>query len=154
MVILMKRTIILAVVFLTLGTVCGNFLYQKAPNSISVFQQDSSYYFLQEGVYTSKDVMQESIKDIPHKLVVFKDDMYYVYVGITKSEKNADKIQKIYEELGYQIHITTESLDNEEFSSNVTQFDLLVEEAESSEDVLTVEEVILANYEELIGTGM
>lgn len=150
----MKRTIILAVVFLTLGTVCGNFLYQKAPNSISVFQQDSSYYFLQEGVYTSKDVMQESIKDIPHKLVVFKDDMYYVYVGITKSEKNADKIQKIYEELGYQIHITTESLDNEEFSSNVTQFDLLVEEAESSEDVLTVEEVILANYEELIGTGM
>lgn len=150
----MKRTIILAVVFLTLGTICGNFLYQKAPNSISVFQQDSSYYFLQEGVYTSKDVMQESIKDIPHKLVVFKDDMYYVYVGITKSEKNADKIQKIYEELGYQIHITTESLDNEEFSSNVTQFDLLVEEAESSEDVLTVEEVILANYEELIGTGM
>ncbi len=154
MVILMKRTIILAIVFLTLGTICGNFLYQKAPNSISVFQQDSSYYFLQEGVYTSKDVMQESIKDIPHKLVVFKDDMYYVYVGITKSEKNADKIQKIYEELGYQIHITTESLDNEEFSSNVTQFDLLVEEAESSEDVLTVEEVILANYEELIGTGM
>ena len=154
MVILMKRTIILAVVFLTLGTICGNFLYQKAPNSISVFQQDSSYYFLQEGVYTSKDVMQESIKDIPHKLVVFKDDMYYVYVGITKSEKNADRIQKIYEELGYQIHITTESLDNEEFSSNVTQFDLLVEEAESSEDVLTVEEVILANYEELIGTGM
>lgn len=154
MVILMKRTIILAVVFLTLGTICGNFLYQKAPNSISVFQQDSSYYFLQEGVYTSKDVMQESIKDIPHKLVVFKDDMYYVYVGITKSEKNVDKIQKIYEELGYQIHITTESLDNEEFSSNVTQFDLLVEEAESSEDVLTVEEVILANYEELIGTGM
>lgn len=150
----MKRTIILAVVFLTLGTICGNFLYQKAPNSISVFQQDSSYYFLQEGVYTSKDVMQESIKDIPHKLVVFKDDMYYVYVGITKSEKNVDKIQKIYEELGYQIHITTESLDNEEFSSNVTQFDLLVEEAESSEDVLTVEEVILANYEELIGTGM
>lgn len=150
----MKRTIILAVVFLTLGTICGNFLYQKAPNSISVFQQDSSYYFLQEGVYTSKDVMQESIKDIPHKLVVFKDDMYYVYVGITKSEKNADRIQKIYEELGYQIHITTESLDNEEFSSNVTQFDLLVEEAESSEDVLTVEEVILANYEELIGTGM
>ena len=150
----MKRTIILAVVFLTLGTICGNFLYQKAPNSISVFQQDSSYYFLQEGVYTSKDVMQESIKDIPHKLVVFKDDMYYVYVGITKSEKNADKIQKIYEELGYQIHITTESLYNEEFSSNVTQFDLLVEEAESSEDVLTVEEVILANYEELIGTGM
>lgn len=154
MVILMKRTIILAVVFLTLGTICGNFLYQKAPNSISVFQQDSSYYFLQEGVYTSKDVMQESIKDIPHKLVVFKDDMYYVYVGITKSEKNADKIQKIYEELGYQIHITTEALDNEEFSSNVTQFDLLVEEAESSEDVLTVEEVILANYEELIGIGM
>ena len=43
---------------------------------------------------------------------------------------------------------------NEEFANNVTQFDLLVKESSSSEDVLTIEEVVLANYEEIIGTGM
>ena len=56
--------------------------------------------------------------------------------------------------MGYQIYIKEVVLDNEEFANNVTQFDLLVNESESSEDVLTVEEVVLANYEEIIGTGM
>ena len=78
--------------------------------------------------------------------------MYMVVLQRTK--KNALKIQKIYEDMGYQIYIKEVVLDNEEFANNVTQFDLLVNESESSEDVLTVEEVVLANYEEIIGTGM
>ena len=98
--------------------------------------------------------MQENVKDLTNKLTTFEDNKYYVYVGITKNKKNALKIQKIYEDMGYQIYIKEVVLDNEEFANNVTQFDLLVNESESSEDVLTVEEVVLANYEEIIGTGM
>ena len=56
--------------------------------------------------------------------------------------------------MGYQIYIKDVRLNNEEFANNVTQFDLLVKESSSSEDVLTIEEVVLANYEEIIGTGM
>ena len=150
----MKKTMVLAVVFVVLGAICGNYLYEKAPESISVFWEDDTYYFLQEGAYSSKKIMQENVKDLTNKLTTLEDNKYYVYVGITKNKKNALKIQKIYEDMGYQIYIKEVVLDNEEFANNVTQFDLLVNESESSEDVLTVEEVVLANYEEIIGTGM
>ena len=150
----MKKTMVLAVVFVVLGAICGNYLYEKAPESISVFRENDTYYFLQEGAYSSKKIMQENVKDLTNKLTTFEDNKYYVYVGITKNKKNALKIQKIYEDMGYQIYIKEVVLDNGEFANNVTQFDLLVNESESSEDVLTVEEVVLANYEEIIGTGM
>ena len=150
----MKKTMVLAVVFVVLGAICGNYLYEKAPESISVFRENDTYYFLQEGAYSSKKIMQENVKDLTNKLTTFEDNKYYVYVGITKNKKNALKIQKIYEDMGYQIYIKEVVLDNEEFANNVTQFDLLVNESESSEDVLTVEEVVLGIYEEIIGTGM
>ena len=63
-------------------------------------------------------------------------------------------IKKIYEDMGYQIYLMDKTINNEEFSNNVTQFDLLVSESDSSEDILTIEEVVLANYEEIFGTGM
>ena len=145
---------LLAVIFVVLGAICGNYLYQKAPDSISVFQEDNAYYFLQEGVYSSKKIMQENAGDLTNKLTILEDNKYYVYVGITKTRENAEKIQKIYKDMGYQTYIKEMKLDNEEFSNNVVQFDLLVKESDSADDILTIEEVVLANYEELFGTGM
>ena len=149
----MKKTMVLAVVFVVLGAICGNYLYEKAPESISVFWEDDTYYFLQEGVYSSKDIMQENVEDLTNKLAIFEDDKYYVYVGITMSADNAKKIQKIYQNFGYDIYIKTVELDNEEFASNVSQFDLLVEDSDVTSDILTVEEVVLANYEQILGNN-
>lgn len=151
---LMKKTMLLAVVFVILGAVCGNYLYRKAPNSISVFQENNTFYFLQEGIYSSKDIMQENVGDLANKLVVLEDNKYYVYVGITMDADNANKIKKIYQDMGYKIYVKTVNLDNEEFASNVSQFDLLVKESDAKDDILTVEEVVMANYEQIIGTGM
>ena len=39
---------------------------------------------------------------------------------------------------------------NEEFDHNVEQFDLLINSATNKEEILTIEEVVLANYEEII----
>lgn len=150
----MKKTMLLVVIFVFLGAICGNYLYRKAPNSISVFQENNTFYFLQEGIYSSKDIMQENVGDLANKLAVLEDNKYYVYVGITMDKDNANKIKKIYEDMGYKIYIKSVALDNEEFSSNVSQFDLLVKESDSKDDILTVEEVVMANYEQIIGTGM
>ena len=78
---------VLAVVFVVLGAICGNYLYEKAPESISVFRENDTYYFLQEGAYSSKKIMQENVKDLTNKLTTFEDNKYYVYVGITKNKK-------------------------------------------------------------------
>ena len=145
----MKKTMMLAVIFVVLGAFCGNYLYRHVPSTVSVFQENQTFYFLQEGIYSSKDIMQENVGDLTNKLVVLEDNKYYVYVGITMDQDNANKIKKIYENMGYQIYIKKMTLDNEEFASNVSQFDLLVQESDTDEDVLTVEEVVLANYEQI-----
>ena len=98
--------------------------------------------------------MMENVGDLSNKLVVLKDNQYYVYVGITLDKNNVDKIKKIYEDMGYQIYVQEIELDSEEFISNVSQFDLLVAEADSTDDILSVEEVVLANYEQIFGTGI
>lgn len=146
----MKKVIIVGGIFLIVGLLLGNKL-STAKNSITdVFSEGKTYYFLQEGVYTSKEIMEENTKNMNIKAVDFKNSKYYVYVGITKEEKIAKKIKKLYEEEGYQIYIKEVRLSNEEFDSNVTQFDLLINSTNSKDEILTITEVVLANYEEII----
>lgn len=113
-------------------------------------ETNETYYFLQEGVYSSKEILEENIKNMSLKVVDTINDKYHVYLGITKDENIAKKLKNIYESEGYQIYIKEITLSNEEFSNNVTQFDLLIENTTSKKEILTIEEVVLANYEEII----
>ena len=94
--------------------------------------------------------MEENIKNMDLKVVDELDNKYYVYLGITKDENIAKRLKEIYESEGYQIYIKELSLSNEEFNNNVTQFDLLINATTSEKEILTMEKVVLANYEEII----
>ena len=94
--------------------------------------------------------MRENTKDILIKTVDVLNNKQYVYLGITRDSNNAKKIKAIYEKKGYQIYIKEQNLSNEEFYNNVTQFDLLINGTNKESEILTIEEVVLANYEELI----
>lgn len=147
----MKKTFLLSIIFIALGASLGIFLrsnYQD--NLISAFSEGKIYYFLQEGVYSSKEIMSENTKDLDVKLINEEGGKYYVYLGITRDEQNAKKIKEIYKNRGYQLYIKEINLSNEEFFNNVTQFDLLIKNTDKDEEILTIEEVVLANYEEII----
>ena len=117
---------------------------------VNTFSEGKTYYFIQEGVYSSKEIMTENTKDIQVKTVDTLNDKQYVYLGITRDNNNAKKIKDIYEKKGYQIYIKEQNLSNEEFYNNVTQFDILVNSTDKESEILTIEEVVLANYEEII----
>ena len=117
---------------------------------VNTFSEEKTYYFIQEGVYSSKEIMTENTKDIQVKTVDTINNKQYVYLGITRDNNNAKKIKDIYEKKGYQIYIKEQNLSNEEFYNNVTQFDILVNSTDKASEILTIEEVVLANYEELI----
>ena len=146
----MKKIIILSGIFLGLGILLGTNIYNAKDSITNVFSEGTIYYFLQEGVYTSKEIMEENIKEINMKAIDYQNDKYYVYVGITKEEELAKKIKTLYENDGYKIYIKEMKVSNEEFDHNVEQFDLLINSATNKEEILTIEEVVLANYEEII----
>lgn len=147
----MKKTFLLSIFFITLGTILGIFLRNSyKDNLLGAFGEGKIYYFLQEGVYSNKDIMTENTKDLNIKLVNEENGKYYVYLGITRDEENVKKIKEIYNTKGYQLYIKEINLSNEEFYNNVTQFDLLIKNTTKEGEILTIEEVVLANYEEII----
>ena len=146
----MKKIIVTGLIFMAFGIGIGEKFYRNKDKISNVFNEGEIYYFLQEGVYTSKEIMEENTKNIAIKAIEKQNDKYYVYLGITKNEKIAKKIKNIYEKKGYQIYLKEVKLNNEEFSSNIAQFDLLLNSTEKDDEILTIIEVILANYEEII----
>lgn len=148
----MKKTLKISVFSIVLGALTGIVLNNnyKEKLSNSFLNDGKTYYFIQEGVYSSTSSMQENTKDLLVKTVDSKNDKQYVYLGITRDEKNAKKLKEIYENKGYKIYIKEQNLSNEEFYNNVTQFDILIGSTNKETEILTIEEVVLANYEELI----
>ena len=146
----MKKTLIISSFFLVIGIILGTKVYTATTSIENTFSQGEIYYFLQEGVYSSKDIMEENTININTKLVENNDNKYYVYLGITKNTNNAKKIKKIYTDKGYDVYIKEQKLANEEFSSNVTQFDLLIDSTDDNEEILKITEVVFANYEEIV----
>lgn len=141
-----KKFLFSLVVAIGLGTFVGKYFYDET-NAKSVFKEEE-VIFLQQGVYTDKVNMEENTKRIDPKVVVKEKDKYYVYVGITKKKENAKKIKNIYEQLGYDIYEKNQSIFSTEFKNNLEQFDLLLEKTKKEEEIQTINEVILANYEQ------
>lgn len=146
----MKKRIFITVTLLLIGVVLGTKIYSAKASIENVFAEGQTYYFLQEGIYSSKKIMEENIQNISPKIINYDNSKYYVYLGITKDEDNAKKIKKIYSQKGYNIYIKEVKLNNEEFYNNVTQFDLLLNNTNNSNEILKITEVVLANYEETV----
>lgn len=145
----MRKTIIIALICTILGSIFGLNLYRTSYTSIvRAFNEEHLYYFLQEGVYSSEESLRESIKELEHKVIEKTNDKYYVYVAITKNQEVAEKIKKIYKQKNIDLYQKEKVVKNEEFLNNVTQFDLLIKECKTEEEILAIEEVVLANYEE------
>lgn len=146
----MKKIIILSLLFLTIGIILGTKIYSATASLENVFAEGTTCYFLQEGIYSNEEIMQENTNSIKIKLSESIDNKNYVYVGLTKDIENAKKIKRIYLEKGYDIYIKEQRITNEEFLSNLTQFDLLLNSTNDTEEILKITEVIFANYEEII----
>ena len=143
----MKKIIISGILLIILGYYLGYFIFNE--KIINKYKKEEKYYFLQEGVYSNKENLQTNLNSLNNKIIDKNDNKYYVYVGITKDLEVAKKIMKIYEDDGYNIYLKEKYLSNEEFYNNVTQFDLLIKDSNDTSNILTIEEVVLANYEEI-----
>ena len=73
-----------------------------------------------------------------------------MYVGITTSKSNADKIKKVYDDKNIDIYIKQDNINNVEFISNLEQYDVLLESVDKKKDILSINEVILSTYEEMV----
>ena len=60
------------------------------------------------------------------------------------------KIKEIYEKAGINTIIIQKNISSDSFSENLNQLDYLIKNTKDDEQILLIEKVILANYEEMI----
>ena len=146
-----KSFFIIMIIAIFLGAVLGNFLFEQYKlEDKSVVREVNSIYFVMEGSYGTLEQAKEATKDIEVKLITKEDANYVVYLAITKSNDNLEKLEKIYEDLKLNTTIKKMSIDNEEFLATLEQMDLLIDKTTSQDEILAVNEVVLANYQEFV----
>ena len=145
----MKKIIVKGIILILFGFFIGNYIFGTKIEPIKRIKNKQKYYFLQEGVYSNEQLVKDNLKDITKKVVEQKDNKYYVYLAITKDLEVINKIKEIYEKKGIEVYQKEKNINSEEFSNNVTQFDLLIKSTDDEDEILTIEEVVLANYDEI-----
>lgn len=146
----MRKLIISGIIFIYIGFLLGDFIFSNENKLLNKLSPNENYYFLQEGIYGDKDMLNNNLSKLNLKTIDKVDNKYYVYVGITKDIELAKRIKDIYKEEGINVYLKEKKLSSKEFSTNLSQFDLLLSKTKDKDEILTIEEVVLANYEEIV----
>ena len=147
--IMSKKFIFSLIVAIVSGAVIGHTMFEKfTKEEQAVFNYKSPIYFLREGVYDNLEYALDSANKFDTKIIVKDKAKYYLYLAISKSEDNLASIKKIYNDKN--LVVETKNINNESFVTALEQMENLFKKASSNEEKLTIEKVILANYEELV----
>lgn len=139
----MKKKITFFLIAVIIGTILGIVIYNDYKKGLD----NSLYnaYLVQIGSF--KNDYEVNTKDY---LVLEENGIYNVYVGITTKLSNATKIKELYEKEDIHSLIKPTIINNIEFINNLKQYDLLLSEIDNKDNILSINNVIISNYEELI----
>ena len=134
-----------------LGGLLGHFLFlEYQEETMEVMQEKNKIYFIQEGVYDNEEEAKKATAELDTKIIVKEDAKFYVYLAMTQSEKNLEKLKKFYQNQGINITIKEMEITDESFINTLIQMDGLLEDTTKEEQIDPINKVVLANYQELI----
>lgn len=134
----MKKIIINGLIYIIIGYILGNVLFKSKIDLIKNITNKEIYYFIEE---KGSNITKTSIKGY---------DNLYIKKGISRDLETANKIKSILEDQNKKVTIKEKYLTNKEFKETVTQFDNLINETQSHEEILKIEETVIATYEEIL----
>lgn len=151
----MKKYLLTFLMALIIGFFLSEFFINQYNDydGIKVSGIGEELYFIQYGVFSSEDSMEENTISLENYVYNIEDNKYYVYVGITKKEENAKKIVEYYKKLGYDAIIKKYQLTNEKFLSEIDNYDNVLSLTEDSTAIASVINQVLIKYEEVVING-
>lgn len=133
---------------------CSFFLKQYNDYSgIKVSNIGNEIYFLEYGVYSTLDILEENTIDLQNYVYSENDNKYYVYVGITALEENANKILNHYKKLGNDVTIKKYSITNKNFLEQLKTYDEVLKNTKDDTAISSVISQVLNKYEEVVISG-
>lgn len=102
-------------------------------------------YFFEIGKFKKMEDFKDSNKYDSY-IYVKKNDLYYVYIGITSS--NYEKVQNYFDSLGYKTSVKEINVSSK-FLSRLKEYDIRLKDTENSLDIKRIISDILKTYEEM-----
>ncbi len=137
-----------------IGYLFGKIIFnQYDKNMIDVFNDKVTLYFLQQGVYTTPESMEEHTKNLKN-YVYMKDNNYYrVYAAITKDAENVNKLKEYFIDKGNDIYVKEIAISNDKFISILDQYDTLLNNTTDEDKINNIIKQTLIKYQELVVDG-
>ncbi len=146
----MKKSLLISIVLTVfLGSFFGKFLYERY-ESETVMTEGETLYFLQYGVYSSEEEAKKNQENLEASLLVREDNKFYLYLGISLEKENLDKVQTYYDQEDKTTYIKALTFTDNTFINHLSQWDVLLSNASSKEELLAICKVVLADYEETV----
>lgn len=148
----MKKYIFPITLALLLGLFMSTFFVGQynSDGSITISQKKEKIYYIRKGVYMSLDDMKNSMMDFENYIYSEENDIFYSYVGITKSKENAKKIKSYFSSKGYETNIEEKEVTNEGFLTILGQYDNILSETDNDQTIKVICNQVLAKYEETL----
>lgn len=124
--------------------------YDNTTNEIKTSLTKDTVYFYQQGVYSSKESMEENVNNVQYYIYNIDDNKYYVYIGMTAKEENKEKLQEYFKNIGYETYIKEYEITDQQFLEVLQQYDLMLEKTDDSNTISAICSQVLAKYEELV----
>lgn len=118
-------------------------------NTVNAFNEGEKLYFIEIGEYESETDVKK-IKNVDDFLTILENDTYKVYVGITKSKENSQKIKEFYSDTYNNISVREKYVDNETFIIQLKEYDKVLSIINKLDDLSSVQKIIFSNYEEMV----
>ena len=121
----MKKYIILTVVSVVLSYLMAKVIYMEYQSDkvVALSKSGDKYYFLQLGVYSSYESMLDNSIKLTNYIYTTKDNKYYVFTCISKDIDNIHKMERYYNDKGFDTYIKEFILDDNELSNKVSEVD-------------------------------
>lgn len=137
-----KKMCFLIIIVMLLAIIFARETYRDYQDS---FEENVNFYYIQQGVYIDdKNIQELEVSSI----TVFEENKYYIYLGMTTKEEIAKKIKEMYEKEGMTIYIKEGYTNNQEFLSELSQYDVLLESTNNQEEIENILETILSTFQE------
>lgn len=143
-----KNFVIPLVISIVLGFMSAQIVYSTYRKNLE--NTDYNVYLIQAGSYNNKDDLEKDFSLDDEYVILEEDGVYNVYVGMTTDLINANKIKNLYSNKNYDTYIKPTVVNNIEFVSNLEQYDILMSEVDDEENIISINDVILSSYEEMV----
>ena len=150
----MKKYLFPIITSFLIGSLMAIFLISNYENKehIAVSKNAKTIYYIQRGVYSSKNSMQTNMSSFSNYIYSIENNKYHTYIGITTNKKNAVKIKEYWHKEGYDTYIKEKITDNKPFITILKQYDEILNKTNDEGTVITICNQVLSKYEELINS--